>query len=439
MLEAEPDAGLGAGGVGSAAAAFLDALVAAGIAQCAYGINYQFGPFQQRIRQGQQVEAPGHWRRHGSPWLVERAEPALRIPFGGSVEAAKDSYGAYRPQWADHRTVLGVPYDMFISGPGGRSAGVLRLFCARASDEFDRPIDEFGDYTKAIEEKAEIELLTKVLYTQDGWTSPSRFRLLQEYFLVACALRDILRSSGIENLDRLPERAVVHPERHAIRPGGGRVDAVAIGRNPAAMGGGLGDHHAHADVHDARYDGGDVRQVARLDGGGVSAPPPTDHLRNQPAIPARSIPRLAGRPQRVRRMSLIEENLDKQLRVAHLAVAGCHSVTSNGSPHFDLLRTELLPDFVLLWPGKFNAKTAGVNVRRWIRVANPDLAELITQAVGEGWESHPERLKKLESFSGDAAFRERFLTVKRENKRRLQRVLRIPFDEPRSLLSTSSR
>jgi starch phosphorylase len=429
LLDAEPDAGLGAGGVGGAGAAFLDALVEIGIAGCAYGINYQFGPFKQRIRQGLQVEAPHHWRRQGCPWQVERPEPALRIPFGGSVEAAKEPHSAYQPAWADQKTVLGVPYDMFVSAPGGHTVGVLRLFCARASDEFDRPIYDSGDYTKAIEEKAEIELFTKVLYTRDEWSSPSRFRLLQEYFLVACALRDILRAIGIEHLERLPDRAAIHLNDTQLGLAVAELMHLLVDENrlPWETAWEITTRTLTCTTHAETADMFEKWPVWLIE----------DYLPRHLQIIyeinqrfLREVLRVwPGDHERVRRVSLIEEGPDKQLRMAYLAAAGCHSVTSNGSPHFDLVRTELLPDLVLLLPAKFNAKTGGVNVRRWIRVANPDLGELITEALGEGWVSHPERLTELEPFSNDAAFRERFLAVKQANKRRLQRALRTPIHE----------
>ena len=210
LFEVEPEAGLGSGGIGGAATTFLESLTATGLPGWGYGINYEFGHFRQQIYRGQQTEAPYQWRRHGCPWQIERSEPVYQIPVGGRVEASKDVHGAFRPRWVDHATLLGIPCDTYVAAPGGRSVTILRLFSAHASDEFEAQIYDESDYSKAVDSKAAEPLFAKALYPLQDWASPPVFRLLQGYFLAACALRDILRLSAVDDPRQLPDRAAIH-------------------------------------------------------------------------------------------------------------------------------------------------------------------------------------------------------------------------------------
>ncbi len=423
LLNEEEDAALGNGGLGRLAACFLDSLATLGMPGYGYGINYEYGLFRQEIRDGRQVEIPDNWLAHGTPWEVERSEEEYAIPLYGRVERSHDSSGNYRPRWVDHRTVLGVPNDMPIAGYGGRTVNFLRLFSARASQDFDMQVFNAGEYIQAVERKVYSETVSKVLYPSDEPAIGVELRLIQEYFLVACSLRDIFRK--IAGGDVRKFQKTVAMQLNDTHP------ALAVAELMRML----------VDDHELPWD-----EAWEITTGALAY---TNHtllpeaLEKWPvSLLARVLPRhleiiyeinqrflqyvesvWPGDAERMRRMSLVEESDDPQVRMAHLAIVGSHSVNGVAQVHSELVKTELVPDFFELWPEKFNNKTNGVTPRRWLHCANPELSRLITDAIGDGWVTDLDELRGLETFADDGGFRDLFLAAKKSNKERVAAAL----------------
>lgn len=417
----EHDAALGNGGLGRLAACFLDSLATLDMPGFGYGINYEFGLFRQSFVNGFQHERPDHWLEDGSPWLIEHLDEAVMVPVYGSISHASDRAGGYRPKWVDFKVIIGVPHDMPIVGYGGRTVNVLRLFTARASDDFDIGIFNAGDYIRAVQHKISTEAISKILYPSDAVQSGRELRLLQEYFLVGCAVKDILRKYrtthdaftnfasevAIQMNDTHPAltvaelmRLLVDEERLAWEEAWAiTVDTLgytnhtllpeALERWPLDLMGRVLPRH--------------VQIIQEID-------------RRLIAEVGRRFPGDGGMVQRV---SIIN---DHEVRMANLAMTGSHSVNGVAKIHSDLVKTTLAPDFFKLHPERFNNKTNGVTPRRWLLYANRPLATLITSAIGEGWIRHLDELRQLERYADDAAFLERFDQVKRENKAGLVRM-----------------
>jgi starch phosphorylase len=424
--EAEVDAALGNGGLGRLAACFLDSLATLGMPGFGYGIDYEYGLFRQEIRNGQQVEKPDTWRAIPSPWELDRPQDAVLVPLYGRIEHGRDRQGNYNPMWLDWRVVIGVPRDMPVVGYGGRTVNYLRLYSARASHEFDIGIFNEGDYLKAVQEKVQSETISKVLYPSDSIASGRELRLVQEYFLVACAVRDMLRTyqRDHQDFDRFAQQVAIqlndtHPSLTVAE-----LMRVLIDENDlswerawelttAACG-----YTNHTLLPEA-LELWPVELLERV---------LPRHLQIIYEINRRFLEevgrRWPGDEDRLRRMSLIQEGPAKQVRMAHLAITGSHSVNGVAEVHSRLVRTQLVPDFAQLWPERFNNKTNGVTPRRWLLACDPGLARLVTEVVGDGWAADLDRLRGLEAVAGDAAFRERFLAVKRANKERLAAVIK---------------
>jgi starch phosphorylase len=426
VAAAEPDAALGNGGLGRLAACFLDSLATLDMPAWGYGINYEFGLFRQDIVGGYQREKPDPWFPRDSPWLIERPEEVCLVPVGGRVEHTRDLRGDYNPMWLDWRLLMGVPHDFPVVGHGGRTVNVLRLFSARSSAEFDMEIFNQGDYLRAVQEKVSSETVSKVLYPSDVVESGRELRLLQEYFLVACAIRDVvrrhlrhageLRSLGsgvaVQMNDTHPSLAVaelmrVLVDEHAVA----WEEAWEITR--ATLG-----YTNHTLLPEA-LERWPVPLLQSL---------LPRHLQLVYEINHRFLGEVArrwpGDTDRVRRMSLVEETEPAQVRMAHLAIVGSHSVNGVAALHSDLLARTVVPDFAALWPERFRNVTNGVTPRRWLLAANPGLSALVTQALGDGWASDLDRLRALERHASDAAFQDEFLSVKRRNKERLVELAR---------------
>ncbi len=425
LEEAEHDAALGNGGLGRLAACFLDSLATLGIPAWGFGILYEYGLFRQEFHDGRQVEKPDSWLTFGSPWLVERPERAIPVRLYGRVVDASNGNG-YRPLWTGGTTVLGVPHDLPIAGYGGRTVNLLRLFSASAPQQIDMHAFNEGNFQEAVNEETKVSTIHKVLYPNDRVTAGSELRLVQEYFLVACAVHTILNlyeRSGHHDLTRLAEKAAVqlndtHPAltvaelmrvlvdvhhlpwekawevttatcaytNHTLMP-------EALEKWPVPLLGNVLPRHLQI-----------IYEINRRHLEGV----------------ARAFPGDVGRLQRT---SLIEEGPTQNVRMAHLAIVGSHSVNGVAAVHSELVKTRLVPDFYALTPGKFNNKTNGVTPRRWLALCNPGLARLITDAIGDRWVTDLGELRRLERQAGDAGFRDQFLEIKAENKRRLARHL----------------
>jgi starch phosphorylase len=419
--ELETDAALGNGGLGRLAACFLDSLATLGLPGCGYGINYEYGLFRQEIRNNQQVERPDNWRTSDSPWQIQRPQDAVLVSLYGHVEHTQDRQGRYNPMWLDWTVVIGVPSDMPVVGYGGRTVNYLRLYSARASQEFDMSIFNEGDYLNAVQQKVQMETISKVLYPSDSVEAGRELRLVQEYFLVACAVRDIVRYYQRNHSDF-----------------GSFADKVAIQLNdthPALTVAEL--MRILVDENDMDWDR--AWEITTAACAYTNHTLMAEALERWPvSLLERVLPRhlqiifeintrlmadvflrWPGDHERMRRMSLIEEGAEKQVRMANLAIAGCHSVNGVADVHSRLVQTELVPDFYELWPERFNNKTNGVTPRLWLLTSNPELAALISEVIGDSWITNLDRLRQLEELATDAGFQERFLQIKDANKKRL--------------------
>jgi glycogen phosphorylase len=418
---AEVDAALGNGGLGRLAACFLDSLATLSLPGFGYGIDYEYGLFRQEIRNGQQVEKPDTWRWFPSPWELERPQDAVLVPLYGRIEHGRDRAGNYNPMWLDWKVVIGEPRDMPIPGYGGKTVNYLRLFSARASQEFDVGIFNDGDYLKAVQEKVQSETISKVLYPSDSMAAGRELRLVQEYFLVACAVRDIIRQyqRKHQTFDAFADKVAIqlndtHPSLTIAE-----LMRILIDENDlsweraweittAACG-----YTNHTLMPEAL-------ELWPID---LLAHVLPRHLQIIYEINQRFLgvvsQRWPGDPDRLRRMSLIAEGPTKQVRMAHLAIVGSHSINGVAAIHSELVKTQLVPDFAALWPERFNNKTNGVTPRRWLLAANPALAALITGVVGDGWAADLDRVRGLESVATDKSFQDRFQAAKRSNKQRL--------------------
>ena len=429
VAEEEPDAGLGNGGLGRLAACFMDSCATLDLPVMGYGLHYQYGMFHQHIENGYQVEDPDHWLRDGNPWEVERPEFTCRVPFGGRTEHYHDKAGVHRARWVDTSDVLAIPYDMPISGYRNHAVNTLRLWKSAATDEFD--LDEFnaGSYSEAVQEKNHAEHISMVLYPNDSSENGKELRLRQQYFLASASLQDALRqwrAAGNSELSQFAEHNVfqmndTHPSvavaelmRLLLDQEGMQWDAAwAITTQCMAY----TNHTLLPEALERWPVALFERLLPRL-------------LEIVYEINARFLREVSvkwpGDIERRRRMSIIEEEPVRQIRMAWLAIVGSFSVNGVAALHSRLLQEGLFRDFVELWPGKFNNKTNGVTPRRWVAHANPGMSALISEQIGDDWIadlSQLERLKPLAEAS-HAAFHAEWRAVKRANKERLAALVK---------------
>jgi starch phosphorylase len=431
VIETEVDAALGNGGLGRLAACFLDSLATLGLPGFGYGIDYDYGLFRQEIRNGQQIEKPDAWRWFPSPWELERPQDSVLVPLYGRVEHGRDRTGAYNPMWLEWKVVIGVPRDMPIAGFGGETVNYLRLYSARASHEFDVSIFNEGDYLKAVQEKVQSETISKVLYPSDSIAAGRELRVVQEYFLVACAVRDIIRQyqRAHQTFDAFEGKVAIqlndtHPALTIAE-----LMRVLIDENDVSW-----ERAWQITTQSCGYTNHTLMPEALelwpVDLLGHVLP---RHLQIIYEINRRFLDDVAvrwpGDTDRLRRMSLIAEGPTKQARMAHLAIVGSHSINGVAAVHSELVKTQLVPDFAAFWPERFNNKTNGVTPRRWLRAANPPLASLITDAIGDSWVTDLDQLRRLEPLATDSAFQERFAAAKHENKERLAAYIKQVVDE----------
>ncbi len=417
LRDHEVDAGLGNGGLGRLAACFLDSMSTLDLPAIGYGLRYDFGIFNQRIVNGYQVEQPDEWLKLGYPWEIAHPEFSFPVHFEGRVEVVNGG-GKQEWRWVDVKTVTGMAYDLPVVGYGGRTVNTLRLWSAKAADEFD--LDDFnrGEYMDAVANKVLAENLTKILYPNDNVFEGKELRLKQQYFFVSCSLQDILRRFKTDghSWDRLPDKAFIQlndthpalviPELMRLlmdREGLGWDEAWSI--TTASTG-----YTNHTILPEA-LEKWPVDLLGRL---------LPRHLQIIYEINARFLRDVACRfpldDGRLRRMSIIEEGPQKHVRMAHLAVVGSSSVNGVAKLHSELLKNDVLRDFAECWPARFNNKTNGITPRRWLLKANPELAQLITEAIGDGWITDLDELRKLEALIRDSGFRNRFRAAKLYNK-----------------------
>lgn len=421
----ETDAALGNGGLGRLAACLLDSLATLGMPGFGYGINYEYGLFKQEIDNGYQREKPDNWLTQPSPWQIARPDEACLVPIYGCIEEGVDRKGDYNPMWMDWKVLIGVPYDMPVAGYGGRTVNFLRLYSARSSFDFDMQIFNDGDYFKAVEQKIASETISKVLYPSDAAVAGRELRLVQEYFLVACAVRDIVRRFEQNHADFRQFSTKVAIQLNDTHP------ALTVAELMRTL----------IDEKSLPWD--EAWEITQQTLGYTNHTLAPEALEKWPVpMLQRMLPRhlqviyeinrrfldsvsavYPGDAERLRRMSLIEESEPQQVRMANLAIVGSHSVNGVSAIHTGLVRTLLVPDFNELWPEKFNNKTNGITQRRWLLSANPALAELIRASIGDGWITDLRQLKALEESATDPAFQDEFRKVKRLNKLRLAHVI----------------
>jgi glycogen phosphorylase len=445
VLEQELDPGLGNGGLGRLAACFMDSMACLEIPAYGYGIRYEFGIFDQEIRDGWQIERGDAWLRFGNVWEIPRHEYTVTVQFYGKVQQTVDERGNFRVYWVDTQQVLGVPYDMPIAGYDNNTVNTLRLWSARATKEFNFNVFNDGDYRRAVEEKSVTETISKVLYPNDQSLKGKELRLKQQYFFVCCSIHDIMRRFKQHHgthFDAFPDHAAIqlndtHPAiavaelmrvlidqemvawdrawaitqrtiaftNHTLLP-------EALERWPVSMFGKLLPRHLQIIFEiNHRF----LRQVH------IFAP---------------------NDAERQRRMSIIEEGQEQSIRMAHLAVVGSHSVNGVAELHSQLVTEQLLPDFAQLWPERFNNKTNGVSPRRWLLQCNPKLADLLTARLGSRrWITHLDDLARLDAptSSLDPALLSSLQDIKRQNKlalaRYVQRTLGIELN-PNSIFDS---
>ncbi|MGZ4777900.1 MAG: glycogen/starch/alpha-glucan phosphorylase [Thermoanaerobaculia bacterium] len=422
----EPDPALGNGGLGRLAACFLDSLATLDYPGFGYGINYEFGLFRQSFVNGFQHEKPDHWLEDGSPWLIERSDEAVEVPVYGTIAHTHDRGGSYSPRWTDYRVIIGIPHDMPVVGYGGQTVNVLRLYSARASHEFDIGIFNSGDYVRAVHEKISTEAISKVLYPSDLMASGRELRLLQEYFLVACSVSDIVRRYRLthESFDEFASKVAVqmndtHPALTVAELMRTFIDVYQMPWEQAwAIVVDTLGYTNHTLLPEA-LEKFPVELIERL---------LPRHLQIIQEINRRLLAeverRFPGDVGMASRVTLFQESEPRMVRMANLAMAGSHSINGVAALHSDLVKTALAPDFYKLHPERFNNKTNGVTPRRWLLHANRPLAALITNAIGESWTTDLDQLRHLEHFADDSSLLDRLESVKRRNKVALTRLTR---------------
>ena len=429
VAELEPDAGLGNGGLGRLAACFMDSCATLNLPVMGYGLHYQYGMFHQHIENGYQVEDPDHWLRDGNPWEVERTEFTCRVSFGGRTEHYHDRMGIPRARWVDTSDVLAIPYDLPISGYRNHVVNTLRLWRSAATDEFD--LEEFnaGSYSEAVQAKNHAEHISMVLYPNDASENGKELRLRQQYFLASASLQDALRqwrAAGNCDLsqfaahnvfqmnDTHPSIAVAELMRLLLDQEGMQWDAAwAITSRCMAY-----TNHTLLPEALERWP---VALFERL------LPRPLEIIYEINARFLREVSvKWPGDIERRRRMSIIEEEPVRQVRMAWLAIVGSFSVNGVAALHSRLLQEGLFRDFVELWPRKFNNKTNGVTPRRWVAHANPGMSELISSQIGDEWITDLSQLEKLKPLAApdQHAFHADWRAVKRANKERLAALVK---------------
>lgn len=422
LIDSEPDAGLGNGGLGRLAACFIDSCATLQLPVTGYGLRYEYGMFSQDIVNGEQVEKPDHWLRNGNVWEIERPEYTHRIKFGGRTETHVDDFGNKKVYWVDTHDILAVPFDTPIPGYRNGTVNTLRLWKATATEEFDLQEFNAGDYAESVAAKNTAENITMVLYPNDANENGKALRLRQQYLLASASLQDVIANWVGRHGNDFSEFAAKNCfQLNDTHPS---VSVAELMRLLIDMYGLDWDEAWHITRNTMAY---------------------TNHTLLPEALERWSVdlfkqllPRLMeiifeinahflaevsahwpGDIERLTRMSLIEEGPQQQVRMAYLAIVGSYSVNGVAELHSKLLQQGLFRDFYELWPEKFNNKTNGVTPRRWLAACNPELAQLITEAIGDGWLTDLSQLKNLKPFADDKAFRKRWYQVRQNAKERL--------------------
>ena len=425
LLEQEPEPGLGNGGLGRLAACYMDSLATLSIPAIGYGIRYEFGIFDQEIRNGWQIEKTDKWLRYGNPWEIARPEISFDVKFGGHTESYTDSNGHYCVKWVPNRVIKSVAYDIPIIGYRANTANFIRLWKAEACESFDFGAFNVGDYYGAVQEKVSSENITKVLYPNDEPLVGKKLRLEQQYFFVASALQDMIRiyQQREESLANLHKKYAI--QLNDTHPAIGIAELMRL----------LVDEHQMA-----------WEQAWEITKNIFCY---TNHTLLPEALEKWPLPLFASvlprhleiifeinqrflhntcaalrhDSERIKRMSLIDETGERQIRMANLACVGSYSINGVSKLHTDLLTKEVLQDFYQLWPEKFNNKTNGVTPRRFVALINPQLTQLINEAIGDSWIKNLDKLHDLAKFTDDSTFKEKWRQTKYNNKAQLANLL----------------
>ena len=422
----EYDMALGNGGLGRLAACFLDSLATLDLPAIGYGIHYQYGLFKQEFRNGHQVELPDAWLNFGTPWEIVRPEHSVTIQIYGQVENVFDDRGNYVPRWTGTKKLVGIPYDIPIPGFGTNTVNYLRLWESKASSDFDFDAFNRGGYEEAVRDKNQSETVSKVLYPNDKTESGKELRLLQQYFFVACSLKDIFRRFRKDNEDweDFPEKVAI--QLNDTHPAVAIVELMRL------------FHDEHSMTWDKAWP-----LVSRTFAY-------TNHTLLPEALEKWSVPlfhkvlprhlqiileinkrfleevevKWPGDVQKKRVMSIIEEGHVQMVRMANLSVIASFSVNGVAALHTKLIKSDLFPEFDAFYPGKFNNKTNGITPRRWLLACNPRLSNLISSKIGHGWERDLDLLHGLEPYAADPQFQSDFMAVKHANKIDLARIIK---------------
>ncbi|NBZ95198.1 MAG: glycogen/starch/alpha-glucan phosphorylase [Proteobacteria bacterium] len=418
LREEEYDMGLGNGGLGRLAACFLDSLATLDLPAIGYGIHYQYGLFKQEFRNGYQVELPDDWMKFGTPWEIVRPEHTTEIDLYGQVENIFDDVGNYVSKWTGKKKLIGIPYDIPIPGYGTNTVNFLRLWSSKAAEDFNFEAFNRGGYDEAVRDKNISETVSKVLYPNDKTESGKELRLIQQYFFVACSLKDIIRRFRKNNSDweTFPEKVAIqlndtHPAITVVELQRLLHDVYGLSWEKAwSIVTRTLAYTNHTLLPEAleKWSVGLFRKVLPR------------HLQIIFEANKRFLVEVEkvwpSDLDKVQKLSLIEEGDNQMVRMANLAVIGSHSVNGVAALHTQLLKSDLFPEFDELYPGKFNNKTNGITPRRWLLSCNPRLAGLISSRIGRGWERNLDELHALEPLAKDPEFQRQFMEVKHANK-----------------------
>lgn len=426
LCENEPDMGLGNGGLGRLASCFLDSMATLEIPAYGYGIRYEFGIFDQAIRNLGQVELPENWLKYANPWEIARPEYSFTVHFYGRIKQIILPDGKLKTEWVDTNDVIGIAYDIPIDGYDNNTVNTLRLWSARASKEFDLKYFQHGDYLKAVEEKNISENISKVLYPNDELFEGRELRLKQEYFFVSCSIQDIVRRYLVnhDTFDEFPDKVAI--QMNDTHPALAIPELMRLLLDEQGL-----DWEKAWDItsRTCAYTNHTLLSEAL-----EKWPIPMfesllpRHLQIIYEINRRFLRdvavRFLGDENRMRGMSIIEEDTEKRIRMAHLAIVGSHSVNGVAELHSRLLKEKVLKDFDEMYPGKFNNKTNGITPRRWLLAGNPRLSELITSRIGNEWVKDLDQLHKIEPFIKDSGFVKEWKAVKLANKEWLAKIIK---------------
>ena len=427
VLEQEEEPGLGNGGLGRLAACYMDSLATLNVPAIGYGLRYEFGIFDQAIRDGWQVELTDKWLRFGNPWEIVRAEVAFDVKLGGRTDVTRDEHGRDRVQWRPERMIRGVAYDTPIPGYRGPTTNLLRLWKAEAVNSFDFDAFNVGDYYGAVDEKIASETISKVLYPNDEPEAGKELRLAQQFFFVSCSLQDMIRLASLRGVPLHEFDTCWAAQLNDTHPSIAVAELMRL----------LVDEHA--------MDWDEAWAITQRTCGYTNHTLLAEALEKWPLpLFARLLPRHLeivyeinrrfldevrqrhpGDEGLVARLSLIDESGPRYVRMAHLASVGSHAINGVAALHSDLLKQTVLRDFHAVMPAKFFNVTNGVTPRRWIALSNPRLSALITSRIGDRWiASLEDELQRLAPFAEDSTFQREWQAVKAANKRALADIIR---------------